>query len=28
MKVKAAENLAAYVENPSPEKIIPSPFDV
>jgi len=28
MKVKAAENLAAYVKNPSPEKIIPSPFDV
>lgn len=27
MKIKAAEWLAAFVENPTPEKIIPSPFE-
>ncbi|RKW24881.1 NAD-dependent malic enzyme [Candidatus Gracilibacteria bacterium] len=27
MKIKAAEGLAAFVENPTPEKIIPSPFE-
>ncbi len=27
MKLDAAEALAAYVKNPTPEKIIPSPFD-
>ena len=27
MKLNAAEALAAYVKNPTPEKIIPSPFD-
>lgn len=27
MKIKAAENLANFVKNPSPEKIIPSPFE-
>lgn len=27
MKLNAAEALAAYIKNPTPEKIIPSPFD-
>lgn len=27
MKLKAAENLANFVKNPCPDKIIPSPFD-
>lgn len=27
MKLQAAENLANFVKNPSPEKIIPSPFE-
>ena len=27
MKIKAAESLAAYVKNPTPEMIIPSPLD-
>jgi len=27
MKLRAAENLASCVENPTPEKIIPHPFD-
>jgi malic enzyme len=27
MKIKAAENLANAVVNPTPEKIIPSPFE-
>lgn len=27
MKIKAAESLATYVKNPSPENIIPSPLD-
>lgn len=28
MKIKSAISLASYVENPTPEKIIPSPFDI
>ncbi len=27
MKLQAAENLANFIKNPSPEKIIPSPFE-
>ncbi len=27
MKINAAKNLAEYVKNPNPKKIIPSPFD-
>ena len=27
MKIAAAEALASYVKNPTPEMIIPGPFD-
>jgi len=27
MKINAAKNLAGFVKNPTPKKIIPSPFD-
>jgi hypothetical protein len=27
MKIKAAEALASFVKEPTPEKIIPSPFE-
>jgi malate dehydrogenase (oxaloacetate-decarboxylating) len=27
MKIKAAEGLASFVINPSPDKIIPGPFE-